>query len=126
MRAIKVLVPLIAVVAVAALAGAAIAITQKPKSYAPQIHRFEIGLASASAEIKRLRAGSQTGEVTALRSRINSLDSAITSFKICVPQLEQQINGESIGTDTQNGYLTDAYINNPAIISANCQKLLNG
>jgi len=126
MRAIKVLTPLIAVIAVAALAGAAVAITKKPRSYTPQIRELQTELASANSEIDSLKADSPAGKVVALQSRFDSLNRAIASFKICVPQLEQQINDESINTDSTGGYLTSAYINNPTIISANCQKLLNG
>jgi peptidoglycan hydrolase CwlO-like protein len=126
MRAIKVLMPLIAVIAVAALAGAAVAITKKPTSYTPQIRELQTEFASANSEIDSLKADSPAGKVVALQSRVDSLNNTIASFKICIPELEQQLNGESINTDSTSGYLTDAYINNPTIISANCTKLLNG
>jgi peptidoglycan hydrolase CwlO-like protein len=126
MRAIKVLVPLIAVVAVGALAGAAVAITKNPKSYTPPIHQLQIELASANAEIDSLKAGSPVGKVAALQSKVDSLNTTIVSFKIYIPELKQQINGESINSDSTGGYLTSAYLDNPTIISGNCQKLLNG
>jgi uncharacterized protein HemX len=139
-RVFKILMPIIAVIAVAALGVAVYGLIKPQHSYAPAIRRLEAQLSQARSQINTqnrqiadLKANSQAGAVSTMQSKltsdeatISSLRGTISQFKICIPQVEQQINSESIQTATQNGYLTDAYIQNPAIISTNCNKMLSG
>jgi hypothetical protein len=133
-RAMRILVPLVLVVAVAALVVAIVAfMLDRPKSYAAQIQRIEqheaavvSRLSAAAAEITQLKANSEAGAVTSLTNQISGLKSQLAQYKICVPQLQQEITSMNIQSSTQGGFLTNAYIQDPTIVSSNCTALLSG
>lgn len=140
MRVLKIITPIITVVAIAALAVAVVGLLRPQKSYTGQFARLraEVAaqtahMASQSREISSLQSDSQAGAVADLRAKLTSsqsvvsqLQNTVAAFKICVPELEQQINDTSVQTSDTNGFLTGAYLQDPAIISTNCTKMLNG
>lgn len=50
----------------------------------------------------------------------------MSTLVVCIPQLQQEMNGMAVQTSNTNGYLTNAYLSNPTIISQNCTKTLAG
>lgn len=76
-------------------------------------------LSTAQAAISNLKANSQAGAVSALQDQM-------TKLTVCIPELEQQIEGLNVNTSNQNGWLTSASLANPTIISSNCIKVLDG
>lgn len=45
---------------------------------------------------------------------------------VCLPQVQTELNDLSVQQDTQGGFVTNAFIQDPAIVSRDCTKLLNG
>ena len=130
-------VPIIALVAVAALGVAVVSLlANRPKSEAPltaQLHHVQAQLTAANGRlssdqvaISSLKSSSQAGEVSALQTQLRSVQTQVQKFQVCVPELQQEINGLNINTANQNGWLTSAYLNNPTIVSSTCNKTLNG
>jgi hypothetical protein len=135
---LKVFVPILALVAVSALAVAVISlIANRPKSTAPlaaQVHQVQVQLTAANRQlasdqvaISSLKSSSQAGEVSTLQTQMTSVQNKVQKFQLCVPQLQQEINGLNVQTSWQGagGWLTSAYLQNPTIVSADCSKLLN-
>ncbi len=120
---LTVLVPIVTLIAVIALGVAAAGLLiNRPKSDAPlraEIHRLQDQLASQQAAITTIKANSQANTVSSLQGQMQKL-------LICLPEMQQEINGMSVSTDSNSGWLTDAYLSNPTIISSNCGKTLNG
>ena len=115
----RALTPIIGVIAVIALAvGVAAYVIDRPKSYSGQISALR-------AQIATLKATSPAGAVQRLQADVASLRAQLQKYKTCIPQIQQEIGGLNIQQSTQGGYLTNAYIQNPAIISTDCQKTLN-
>jgi hypothetical protein len=140
-RAMRVLVPVALVIGTIALVAAIVGLVMDhPKSYTSQLQKIRnhesvltSRLNAANAEIAQLKANSQVGTVTKLSSsfsttssEVSSLKSELAQYKICVPQLQQEITSLNIQSSTQGGFLTSAYIQDPTIVSSNCAGLLNG
>ncbi len=53
---------------------------------------------------------------------VSTLQSQMQKFQVCVPELQQEINGLNVNTSNQNGWLTSAYLNNPTIVSQQLQQ----
>jgi hypothetical protein len=134
---LKVFAPIIALVAIAALGVAMVSLlANRPKSDAPlaaQLHHMQAQLAAANGKlasdqvaISSLKSSSQAGEVSSLQTQLQSAQNQLQKFQVCVPELQQEINGLNINSSTQNGWLTSAYLSNPTIISSTCNKTLNG
>jgi ribosomal protein L37E len=126
----RTLVSIIALVAVIALGVGVVGfLANRPKSNAPvntQIRHLQAQLTAANhqiaaeqATISAVKAGSQAGTVSSLQSQVQK-------FQVCVPELQQEINGLNINTSSQSGWLTSAFLQNPTIVSSNCNKTLNG
>lgn len=127
-RAYQILVPLIAVIALGALGAAIFAKASDPStgrlssevsSLRAQLSNVRGQLAASDNQISSLKDNSQAGEVGSLVSEVHRL-------KLCLPQVQQEINSMSINQNTQNGYVTNAYLQNPTIISQDCTKTING
>jgi hypothetical protein len=106
--------------------------------------RAEISaLTAETASLKVATAGAATaGNMTALQMNVGSLSKTmsgvqgdISQLHTCLPELDQEVNTLGVNTDTGNillgdgttdTFLTDAYINNPTVISNNCTKFLTG
>ncbi len=125
-RLLRFLVPFIGVVALLALGLALVAIGRPAKSYTAQIKTMHAQLASADSEIATLQANSEASNVVIMLHTLTGLETYVQTAKICIPELEQQLGGESLSNTTQNGYLTNVYITNPTILSSNCTKFLYG
>lgn len=129
----KVLVPIVGLVAAVALAVAVVGyVANRPNdtSLHRQIQQLQSGLSAANrkidtqaATITSVKANSQAGAVTALQGQM-------TKMTVCLPELQQEVNGLNVSTAWQTiggtNYLTSAYLTNPTIISGNCNKALNG
>jgi uncharacterized protein HemX len=87
-------------------------------------------LQTAQGTIANLKASSQIGAVTALKSQTGTLQTQMGDIATCVPELQQQINGLNVQTQFQSvggtDYLTGAFLQNPTVTSSNCNKVLNG
>jgi hypothetical protein len=92
-------------------------------------------IAAANAQIATLKASSPNGKVESLSHQLGATDATINQFKVCIPEMEQQFNDQSIQTDTggivlgdgtTDTFLTGAYFQDPTIISSNCQHVLTG
>ena len=123
---LRFLVPFVAFVALLALIVGLVALSRPAKSYTVQIKTLHAQLASADSEIATLQSNSQASNVVLVLHTLTGLENYVQSAKICIPELEQQINNVSLSNTTQNGYLTDAYVTNNTIISSNCTRFLNG
>jgi hypothetical protein len=64
--------------------------------------------------------------VSGISKTVGGLKNQGSSLGICIPQIESQIDGETINSDTQGGFLTSADLSDPTIISTNCDKTLYG
>jgi hypothetical protein len=100
-------------------------------------------LKTETASLKVATAGAATaGNMTALQTNVGALSKTVTGVQsdlsqvhTCLPELDQEVN--TLGVNTSTGsillndgttdtFLTDAYINNPTVISNNCTKFLTG
>lgn len=97
-------------------------------------HQQIASLQTETATLKTAAASSATaGNLTALQTSVSGMSHTVAGMQgdlstlhICIPELSQEVNGLSVNTFNTGGYLTDAYINNPTIISTNCTKFLTG
>jgi len=121
----KVLFPIVALVAVVALViGVVSFVANRPNN--SQIRHLQNQLSAANqqivaeeATIKTIKASSQAGVVSSLQGQMQKL-------LVCIPELQQEINGLNINTSNTGGYLTSAFLQNPTITSSNCSKTLTG
>jgi cell division protein FtsL len=84
-----------------------------------QVSSSHTTISALQSDVTTLQSSSTAGQVTKLKN-------TISQFEVCVPQLQSEINGLNVTTDSQDGALTDAYLQNPTIISSNCEKVING
>jgi len=80
--------------------------------------------AALAALTSKVATDSQT--VSVQGHSLASLNSQLSSLVLCVPELQQEVNGLNINTNSTGGYLTGAVLNNPTIVSSNCNSTLNG
>jgi hypothetical protein len=141
---LKVWVPIVGIVALAALAVGVVGLmANRPKSDAPlraeishlqgELSGLNQRLASDEATISSIKASSQAsavstlqGQVSTLQGQLRSTQNQLQKFQVCVPELQQEINGMNVNTSNTGGFLTSAFIDNPTIISTTCSKTLNG
>lgn len=118
---LKVLVPLIGLVAVAALAVAIVSyVANRPDdSLRSQLSSVRQQLAAEQTTVTSIKANSQAGAVAGLQAQMQKLTT-------CIPEMQQEIGGLNVNTSSQNGWLTTAFLQNPTIVSSNCTKVLNG
>ena len=83
-------------------------------------------LATSQSAISSLTANSQAGAVSTLHASMNTLQAQMGQFMVCVPEVQQEVTGLSISSDTTGGYVTNSYLSNPTIVSSNCSKVLQG
>lgn len=93
-------------------------------------------VAAADARVAALKSTSVSGLQSSLASTqttigtlqavVGHLHGAMNSLTLCVPQLQQEINGLTLNTNTQGGFLTGVNLNNPTIVSSNCNSTLYG
>ena len=103
-------------------------------------------IASLQTETATLRAATASaataGNLTVLQTSVGGLShtmagvqSDLSQLHTCLPELDQEVNtlGVNTGTGsvllgdgTTDTFLTDAYINNPTVISNTCTKFLTG
>jgi outer membrane murein-binding lipoprotein Lpp len=126
-----------AVAVIVALAGVGIAVVSLNKGSQDKtsVHRLE-----AKVRVLTAHTGGATASVTSrvgeLEAKVKALEGRTASFaktiatvgslSNCVPELQSEIGGLSLKEDTTEGYITNAYINNPTNISKNCQNILYG
>lgn len=48
----------------------------------------------------------------------------MSTLSICIPEMQQEIKGLTINTQSSSGWLTSADLSNPSITSQNCNKTL--
>jgi hypothetical protein len=106
-------------------------------------HRQIASLRTETATLKAATASAATaGNLTALQSSVGGMATTmkgvqgdLSTLHTCLPELSQEVNTLGVNTDTgsvllNNGntdtFLTDAFINNPTVISTNCTKFLTG
>ena len=91
-------------------------------------------------QLQTQQAATQAGAIAALGTKVtnlaqalgtqghsvSSLTSDVDNLILCVPQLQQEMSGLTVAQDTTGGYVTNAYLSNPTIISSNCTSTLNG
>ncbi len=100
-------------------------------------------LKTDTANLKIATAGAATaGNMTALQRNLGGLSKTLTGVQgdigqlhTCLPELDQEVNALGVNTSTQSitlgdgsidTFLTNAFINNPTVISNNCTKFLTG
>jgi septal ring factor EnvC (AmiA/AmiB activator) len=76
-------------------------------------------LNTATSEIKTVAT-----DVDSLRTRVSKSEKTLTLHQNCFPEVQAQVNGVSVNTSDQNGWLTGAYITNNVQVSRVCQRLL--
>lgn len=106
-------------------------------------HQQIATLQTETATLKAAAASAATaGNLTALQTSVGDLSHTVAGMQgdlstlhVCLPELNQEVNTLGVNTSTgsvllNNGntdtFLTDAYINNPTVISTNCTKFLTG
>jgi hypothetical protein len=97
-------------------------------------HQQIAALKTDTATLKAATASAATaGNLTALQTSVSGLATTMKGVQgdlgtlhICLPELNQEVNGLNVNTFNTGGYLTDAYLTNPTIISTNCTKFLTG
>ncbi len=154
-RTQQILLPIIGILAVFGVGLGLFALTNPP-STAPlqrQISALKVVDASQHQQIATLQtetatlkaataSAATTGNLTALQTSVGGLSHTVAGMQgdlstlhICLPELSQEVNTLDVNTSTgsvllDNGktdtFLTDAYINNPTVISTNCTKFLTG
>jgi hypothetical protein len=132
MKAVRVVAGIALLVALVAVAAAALSLAvNRPKSYAHQLaalHSEDVSLSrelsAANGQIAALKASSQAGAVSALRGDMSGLQAQMSKLTLCIPEMQQEINGMTVQTSNTGGYLTTAYISDPTIVSSDCQSTL--
>ncbi len=122
----RILIPSIALIAVA---GLALGVLDRVQLHS-QVGNLSAQVRRQHAEIDALHSSLASLQTVAAHSatsqNLSKLQSGLAQLQLCVPQIEQQLNGLTVQLNTQGGFVTDAYLSNPTIISANCTKTLNG
>lgn len=154
-RTQQIVLPIIGILAIFGVGLGLFALTNDP-STAPlqrQVNALKATAASQRQEIATLKtetaslkiatAGAATaGNMTALQTSVGGLSKSmigvqgnLSQLRTCLPELDQEVNTLGINTNTgsvllndgtSDTFLTDAYINNPTVISNNCTKFLTG
>jgi outer membrane murein-binding lipoprotein Lpp len=129
----------IAVVAVAGVGTGVAAMKTQPSTRPLQQQvdtlQTQVKTLTTKAATLTTKATMLTIETSALKAaaaqaastgNVNALKSDIRNLKLCVPQLQQEVDGLNVQTSWQGsaGWLTSAYLDNPTIVSADCSKLL--
>jgi hypothetical protein len=81
---------------------------------------------TASQEATVGNLSSVETDVSNLQDSMGSVQNTLHGYRTCIPQIQQEIGGLSIQQQTTGGYVTNAYIQNPTIISQDCQRTLYG
>lgn len=89
-------------------------------------------------QLKALRVSTNTGRlqrsvaglrnsVTGLQGSVGAFEGLVTQFEgsvkslaVCVPQLQQEVSGLKITTQSKGGWLTGASIESPAVVPSGC------
>jgi hypothetical protein len=135
----QILLPIVAVVALAGLGTGIAAIASAPqtttlqqqvKTLQAHAKTASVQSADARAQIATLQSSlshsATQDNVTTLQTSVGRLQNQIVTMLICIPQLQQEMGGLSVQTANNSGWLTEAYLQNPTIISQNCSKMLSG
>jgi hypothetical protein len=94
-----------------------------------QVHRFSAQLTIATST----NLGALQTSLSGLNQTVSGLQGDSAQLKICIPEVQQQISGLSVssnsgsillGSGTTDSFLTSAFLQNPTVISINCTKLL--
>jgi hypothetical protein len=126
------LLPVIAVVAIIGVGLSAVSLGTKPsttsltsqvKTLHEQLAAADNSIAKADKSIATLQSASAQAATT---GNVSKLQTQLSALTLCVPQLSSEVGALNIQDNTQNGYMTSAYIQSPTIISSNCTKTLNG
>jgi septal ring factor EnvC (AmiA/AmiB activator) len=144
--AVIALIPLLGMLAIAAIVVAVYALTHAPStaSLQAQVGQLQSQVASLRGELGSVKpklAAVQRAEKAA-RARIASLSAAqganasaadlgrliatVRALQACIPQLQQQVVRLKLRTYNVNGWLTGAVLTNPASISPGCAHTLLG
>jgi hypothetical protein len=106
-------------------------------------HQQIASLRTQTATLKAATASAATaGNLTALQTSVGGLSKSmqgvqgdLSALHNCLPELDQEVGALNVNTSTgsvllgdgtTDTFLTDAYINNPTVISNNCNKFLTG
>jgi hypothetical protein len=116
-----------------------------------QVHRLSAQLTTARASLTSVNAklasvatssnlGALQTSVSTLQTSVSGLNRTVSGLqgdsaqlKICIPEVQQQISGLSVNSNsgsiplndgTTDSFLTSAFLQNPTVISSNCTKLL--
>jgi hypothetical protein len=91
-----------------------------------QLVRQRATITQQASTIANLQSSSTAGEVAKLSGAVGRLSGNMGKLLTCVPQLQTELGDLNIQQSTQGGYLTDASLQNSAIISNDCTKILYG
>jgi len=145
-RAQRLLLPIVAVVALVGVGIGIFSIVSAPQTTTLRhaVTTLQIQLKSANAQIatdhgqivtdhgqiaalqSSLVHTASQGNVAQLQGNVGRLQTQMGTLLICIPQLQQEIGGLNVNTSNTAGYLTSAFLSNSTIISSNCTKLLTG
>ncbi len=79
------------------------------------------GVAQLQGGVSNLQGG-----VGRLQGSVSQIKTQLQQLAICIPQLQQEVNGLNVSTNSTGGYLTSAFLQSPTIVSQNCTHTLNG
>lgn len=145
-RAQLILLPIVGILAIVGLGLGLFALINQPstaplqrevnllKAIDASQHEQISSLQTETAALKTATASAATaGNLTALQTSVGGLTTTVkgvqgdlSTLHTCLPELSQEVNGLTVNTYNTGGYLTDAYLSNPTIISTNCTKFLTG
>jgi len=101
-----------------------------------RVKALQADLAASNQKLVRLRgdvdknaaalkaAGAQ--QVSALQDKLTTANARITQIANCLPELQNELNGQTVQTAETNGWLTNAYLTNGVQVSRVCAKTLYG
>jgi hypothetical protein len=136
-RAYAILLPIIGVVALAGLVFGSLALFNQPTpstaTLQAEVRALRSELTNQKVQIAALKNDSQAGAVQTLQSSLRGLtltmdgvQSNLKNWNVCLPEIQQELSGMTVQTQNNGVALTDAYLQNPTIISSDCTKTLNG
>jgi hypothetical protein len=106
-------------VAVGSLVVAVIALNHKPRA-THTVGKAQINVLNADVQSIKTELTALAGE----RTRVAKLVSAVAKLGTCLPEITGQINGMSVETAEQGGFVTSAFLHQGKQISSYCQSTL--
>lgn len=87
------------------------------------IRAIQVRIGDHSGEITQLR-NDMTSKFTALGKNLANVKSTADAMKLCLPEVQAQVNGLSLELFDTNGWVTSGYVSNPTRTNAACHKHL--